>query len=274
MATTQWTISNHGVQITAYDYLAGGIGSLKYKGMDYAYNILPSDPRGLTVSDHGQQIQSAGEPNDPNQKEVENPTECGAWHATDGTIPNKSSSILKGIRTDNNILETQCQMAYFKPYKGRNTSGVIHSKRVEIIKAGLIDYRVSFTLDKIYPSYKFEVLTGYTLPEFNTFYKFKKGKLVKVKKMINHPDANRANSKTPIVSATADGKHAIGVYTVPRGGDDWKRTYTVANFTKERITKWNSAWRRGNTQGRYDFQSFVMVGTLGEVEKLMNEVVK
>jgi hypothetical protein len=134
-----------------------------------------------------------------------------------------------------------------------------------------LDYRVTFSLPKNarHLSAQFEVLTGYMPPEFQKFWQFdsKTGKLEPL-------DDGPGEIKNPVVLATADGRHAMGIFAPPQdqmttGGLRYGRW----KFKVEQVVKWNCVYRVHDSTpiraGDYSYRLLVPIGTLQEVESML-----
>jgi hypothetical protein len=120
-------------------------------------------------------------------------------------------------------------------------------------------------------SAQFEALTGYMPPEFNTFWQFNKttGKL---EPLSDGP----GEIQNPVVLATADGKHAMGIFSPPQAqADTTGPSYGRWRFTREHVVKWNCVFRVRNAQGipsgNYTYRMLVPIGTRAQVEAMLRE---
>ncbi|MEW4569370.1 hypothetical protein AB1L88_16010 [Tautonia sp. JC769] len=252
------------VVITTTDRLAGAIHSLTWGGKEF-----------IDSFDHGRQLQSAanfdcGKPFVP---EVFNPTEAGS--RADGTGDSSSSRLLE-LHAEGAELRTTVRMAFWlapgeeslgnPAQNDRVLSDHLVSKRVRIGEGGdpkVIRYDVVFTVPQgEHHTYaQFEAVTGYMPPEFGAFWRFDAttGDLVPL-------DDGPGEQADPVVLSTADGSHAMGVYS-----PDPSPGYGRFRFEAERVNKWNCVFRerdpRGVRPGEYAYRMFVLVGTLDDVRR-------
>ncbi len=268
------------IVITATTRCAGAIHSLTWGGKEF-----------IDSHDHGRQLQSASnfDFGTPILNETFNPTEAGS--ARDGAGP-KSSSILLSQKAEGNALETRTQMAFWLApgersggQLAKNTtvlSDHLLTKRVRIGHKDLphvISYDVSFKLPagERHTHAVFEALTGYMPPEFSAFQQF-------------NPQTGALDALSdgpgevphPVVLATADGAHAMGIFSPPQNAPRTTGpTFGRFRFSAEKVVKWNCVFRvrdaEGITPGDYRFRMFVIVGDLTTVAEslraLQREVV-
>ena len=248
---------------------AGAIHSLTWGGKEFVDSF-----------DHGRQIQSASN-FDSGQKfvpEVFNPTEAGSM--ADGRGATSTSKLLE-LSAKGNELVTLNRMAFWlKPGEkslgnpARNTVALSDhylAKRVTIGYKELphaIEYRVTFLVPsgEKHTYAQFEAVTGYMPPEFDTFLRFK-AKEGKLQPLTDGP----GEQADPVVLATADGKHAMGVYApeLPSKGFEGAG-YGRFRFVPEKVVKWNCVFRLRNQDcvpgGDHQFRCFVVVSTTANCE--------
>jgi hypothetical protein len=257
------------IVVTTTTRVAGAIHSLTWNGKEFVDSF-----------DHGRQIQSAvnldgGKTFIP---EVFNPTEAGS--AADG-VGRKSTSRLLALKAAGNELTTTTRMAFWlKPgeksagHPARNTvalSDHLVTKRVTIRHKNLphaIGYDVTFTVPKgeRHTFAQFEAVTGYMPPEFGVFLRFDKadGKLMP---LTDGP----GEQADPVVLSTADGGHAMGVYSPDQPSKGFEAAgYGRFRFAAEKVVKWNCVFRvrepSGVPAGEYAFKCVVVVGTRTDCE--------
>jgi hypothetical protein len=258
------------IVITTTDRLAGAIHSLKWGGKEF-----------IDSHDHGRQLQSAASfdcaAGGEFWAEQFNPTEAGS--RKDGTGEKSTSKLLR-ISTDGPELRTTTQMAFWLA-PGEKSSGrpalndtVISehlvSKRVRIGHkklANVIEYDVTFTVPKgeRHTFAQFEALTGYMPPEFSRFWTFRpeSGKLQPL-------DDGPGEQQYPVVLATENGSHAMGVYSPDQPSKGFEQAgYGRFRFKAEKVVKWNCVFRerseKGIAAGEHRFRVFVAVGTADDV---------
>lgn len=248
--------------------VAGAIDSLTWNGREFVNSF-----------DHGRELQSAS--SFDGYGECYNPTEAGSADDRSGET---SSSLLLQLRAEGSRLETRSEMAFwFSPGKAEQScpakpvryagirAGHTLAKRVTIGARGVanaIGYRATFGVPHRFDSGTFEVVTGYMPPDFSRFWTF-------------DPAADRLSplsdgpgeQELPVVLATADGSHAMGVYSpdlpqteVPGAGYGrfrFDRLPGPGNAT----VKWNCVVRRANgAAGDHSFTCYVVVGSLADVQ--------
>jgi hypothetical protein len=250
------------IVITTTSRLAGAIHSLKWQGQEFIDSV-----------DHGRQLQSAASFDcalaRPFWAECFNPTEAGSRDDGAGT---KSSSRLLEIHAAGAELRTTTQMAFWlapgEKSAGRPALNEQTLSRHRVLKKvhigyknlpNVIDYQVTFTVpkDERHTYAQFEALTGYMPPEFGHFWKFlpASGKLQEL-------DDGPGEQASPVVFATADGAHAMGIFSPDQAG------YGRFRFKAEKVVKWNCVFRLREAKeipGEHPFRMFVAVGTQEDV---------
>ena len=262
------------IVITTTARLAGAIHSLTWDGKEF-----------INSTDHGRQLQSACSfDNSPTANaETFNPTEAGSRRDHIGT--NSTSRLLKLVATEN-LLYTRTQMAFWLApgeksdgQLARNTNTLSDYLLTKDLQIGYkrwpqaLDYRVTFTVptNAAHTSAQFEALTGYMPPEFDTFWQF-------------NPKAGRLESLTdgpgeinnPVVLATADGRHAMGIFAPPQPQPHTTGpSYGRWRFKEHKVVKWNCVFRvrdlDGIHTGDYFYRMLVAIGTRSEVELMLKE---
>jgi hypothetical protein len=257
------------IVITTTARVAGAIHSLTWGGKEFVDSF-----------DHGRQIQSASNFDSGKEfvPEVFNPTEAGGL--ADGRGETSTSRLLE-LSAKGNELVTLNRMAFWlKPGEksqgrpARNAAALSDhylAKRVVIGYKDLphaIEYRVTFLVPagERHNYAQFEAVTGYMPPEFGTFLRFdaKEGKL----EPLSDGPGEQAD---PVVLATADGKHAMGVYSPDQPSKGFEQAgYGRFRFKAEKVVKWNCVFRvrreGGVPGGEYRFRCFLVVGTSRDCE--------
>jgi hypothetical protein len=141
--------------------------------------------------------------------------------------------------------------------------------------AQVLDYRVTFSVpEKEGHTYaQFEALTGYMPWEFQQFLRWspEQKKLVPLDKQFGE-------QPFPVVLATEDGKHAMGVVSLEKrkgmAGPGYGRFY----FPNDKVMKWNCVYRmqdkNGLQAGDYSFRMLVPFGTVSEVENTIKSIME
>ena len=139
----------------------------------------------------------------------------------------------------------------------------------------VIPYDVTFSLPlgEQHGYVQFEAITGYMPGEFDRFWKFNPQSAE-----LEPLDDGPGEQPFPVILATADGSHAMGVIArdpPPRGmtGPGYGRF----RFRPEKVVKWNCVYRlRDDVHGiparDYSFRQFVIVGDLATVKSSLKEL--
>ncbi len=267
------------IVITTTDRLAGAIHSLTWNKKEF-----------IDSFDHGRQLQSACSFDCGKSKdfwaECYNPTEAGA--RKDGRGERSTSKLLR-LRAEGAELQTTTQMAFWlapgeESYKRPALNDKLLSdhrleKHVRIGYKELphaIEYKVIFTLPKNerHTIAQYEALTGYMPAEFSRFYKW-----LPVTKEMKDLDYGPGEQAYPVVLATPDGSHAMGIYSPdpPLPGCE-KASYGRWRFKEEKVVKWNCVFRIRNKDGvpsgEHPFRLFVAVGTLEDVRNTLTALAR
>jgi hypothetical protein len=262
------------IVITTTTRLAGAIHSLTWDGVEF-----------INRTDHGRQLQSACSfDNSPTANaETFNPTEAGS--RKDGAGPASTSRLLDIVAAGNH-LRTRTQMAFWltpgersEGQLARNTNALSNYVLTKDVRIGFghwpqaLDYRVTFTVPKNarHASAQFEALTGYLPPEFEKFWQFN-SKSGKLEPLGDGP----GEIKNPVVLATADGLHAMGIYAPPQNQPATTGpSYGRWKFKAEQVVKWNCVFRVQDSTmihpGDYSYRLLVPIGTLEDVESMLRK---
>ncbi len=271
------------IVITTTARTAGAIHSLTWDGVEFVDSF-----------DHGRQIQSASnfDSGQPFVPEVFNPTEAGSM--ADGAGATSTSRLLE-LSAKENQLVTLNRMAFWlksgeksQGHPARNAGPLSDhylAKRVTIGHKELahaIEYRVTFLVpgSEKHTYAQFEAVTGYMPSAFGTFFRFdaKEGKLLP---LTDGP----GEQSDPVVLSTADGRHAMGVYSPDQPSKGYETAgYGRFRFKAEKVVKWNCVFRTKNAlpassrdrpasetrdagfKGEYQFRCFLVVGTSKDCE--------
>lgn len=262
------------IVITTTARLAGAIHSLTWDGREF-----------INSADHGRQLQSACSfDNSPTANaETFNPTEAGSRRDHIGT--NSTSCLLK-LSAKENHLQTRTQMAFWlapgeksEGQLARNTNTLSDYVLTKDVSIGYkqwpqaLDYRVTFTVptNATHTSAQFEALTGYMSPEFDAFWQFNP-KTQKLEPLSDGP----GEIKNPVVLATEDGKHAMGIFSPPQSQPNTTGpSYGRWRFKEHEVMKWNCVFRVHDANeirtGDYSYRMLVAVGTRLQVELMLTE---
>ncbi len=262
------------VVITTTKRLAGAIHSLTWDGREF-----------INSTDHGRQLQSACSfDNTPAANaETFNPTEAGSRR--DHIGPNSTSRLLELIANGNH-LRTRTQMAFWltpgersEGQLARNTNTLSDYVLTKDVRIGFgrwpqaLDYRVTFTVpEKARHTFaQFEALTGYMPAEFEKFWQFNP-----VTKKLEPVTDGPGEINNPIVLATTDGRHAMGIFAPPQALPDTTGPgYGRWRFKEHRVVKWNCVFRvrkaAGIRNGDYSYRMLVPFGTAADVEMMLRE---
>jgi hypothetical protein len=255
------------IVITTTARLAGAIHSLTWDGREF-----------INSTDHGRQLQSACSfDNTPTANaETFNPTEAGSRR--DHVGPTSTSRLLE-LSAEGNRLRTRTQMAFWlapgersEGQLARNTNTLSVYVLTKDVRIGYerwpqaLDYRVTFTVptNAQHTSAQFEALTGYLPPAFDTFWQFDP-KTRQLEPLSDGP----GEIANPVVLATADGKHALGIFAPPQPQPNTTGpTYGRWRFQAEKVVKWNCVFRVRNPgsirTGDYAYRMLIPVGTTAD----------
>jgi hypothetical protein len=254
--------------------MAGAIQSLTWDATEF-----------INRTDHGRELQSACSfDNSPTANaETFNPTEAGS--RDDSALPTTTSRLLEIVAAGNR-LRTRTQMAFWLAHGersegqlARNTNLLSDYVLTKDVRIGFgrwpqaLDYRVTFTVPEKarHISAQFEALTGYMPPVFDTFWQFNSG-AGKLEPLSDGP----GEIKNPVVLATADGRHAMGIYAPPQAeAGTTGPTYGRWKFKDAKVVKWNCVFRVKDTNlirtGDFSYRLVVPIGTLEDVESMLRE---
>lgn len=251
---------------------AGAIASLTWDGLEF-----------IDATDHGRELQSACSFDNSATANAEtyNPTEAGSRR--DGIGPTSTSRLLE-LTAHGNRLHSRTQMAFWLApgehsagQLARNTYRLSEYILTKDVRLGLgrwtqvLDYQVTFTLPESprHTSAQFEALTGYLPQNFSRFWQFNPG-VGKLESLTDGP----GELPFPVVLATANGDHAIGIYAPPQQQPETTGpSYGRWKFREARVVKWNCVFRVANPRclqpGNYSYRLLVPIGTLAEVETML-----
>lgn len=264
------------IVITTTNRLAGAIHSLTWDGVEF-----------IDSADHGRQLQSAASFDCGKagfHAECFNPTEAGSRH--DGAGDTSTSRLLRLRAADNELLTTTRMAFWLRPGEKSDGKPALNAAPLSEHRVGkriaigyktwphAIDYRVTFTVPpgEGHTLAQFEALTGYMPPAFEKFHTLdlKTGELAALS------DGPGEQAK-PVVFATADGKHAMGVWSPDQPSKGYEAAgYGRFRFAAEKVVKWNCVFRvkepNGVPAGEYSYRMFVAVGTTDDVRATLTEI--
>jgi len=265
--------------LTVSSRFGGAVESLTWRGKEF-----------INVWDHGRQISYAWHMN--GYGECFNPTEPGS--ASDYQRLDSSSRLLSVCNGAGNTLTTKSQPAYWlAPDQSGFCSGGVETavndsvrsehqleKTIEIGYRGLdnvIAFTAVVTLPEDYQFNQLEIPTGYLTYEFKrySFYNPTTGALTQAESdsdIVSAPWSYAKTGTLPTILSTQDGKYAMGAYT-----DEPILYYgiygTDASDPRDCTNKWPMVIREELAPaGTYTCRSFVIVGTLEEVQRSMTEL--
>lgn len=252
---------------------AGAIYSLTWNGKEF-----------LDSADHGRLLQSAANFDCGRRfvPETFNPTEAGSRRDGDGPT---SSSNLHRFQAQGTELTSITQMAFWLAPGEKTPDGHPAANETVLsqhwltrrVRLGVRDlphaiaYDVTFTVpENEHHTYaQFEAVTGYMPPEFRVFWKFDPatGTLAPL-------DDGPGEQAYPVVLATEDGSHAMGVYSPDQPSRGFEHAgYGRFRFVAEKVNKWNCVFRVRNPQGiapgRYSYRTFVLIGSREDVRRTL-----
>ncbi|MGL4422667.1 MAG: hypothetical protein ACRCZF_18505 [Gemmataceae bacterium] len=261
------------IVLTTTRRLAGAVHSITWNGVEFIDSV-----------DHGRQLQSASSfdrlPLTDFWAETYNPTEAGSRGDHIGPT---STSLLHASRFTATELHTTSQMAYWlapgersAKRLARNTTRLSEhylSKRIQLGHAGdphILEYDVTFRVP-VRPEYQYgqlELLTGYMPAAFERFWAFDPAT-----GQLGMLSDGPGEQKLPVVLSRADGRHAMGAFTVPPTEPDYSPIgYGRFRFRAEKCVKWNCVSRvrnRAGVGGKHSFRMFVAVGDLDTVRRCL-----
>jgi hypothetical protein len=263
--------------LTVSARFGGAVDSLTWRGKEF-----------VNTWDHGREIGYAWGMD--GYGECLNPTEPGS--ANDYQAPASTTELLRVCRLADNSLSTTAQVAYWLApgqsggCAGGATTAVndvvlsdhILEKTIEIGYQGIdnvIVFDAVITLPRVYRSNGLEIPTGYLTYVFNHYYLYnpQTGELIEPK---SQPPTDawsfELEGHLPPILATEDGAYAMGAYSA-----EPVRYYSILATDNpnpdDRTNKWNIvAHEEPALALAYSYRSFVIVGTLEEVQAGMREL--
>lgn len=268
-ATIRGAFKGLPVMLTATTRSAGAIESLQWGGMEF-----------IDASDHGRHLQSAV--SFDGLIECDNPTEAGA--SRDGHGPSTSSSRLLSASVAGNVLRTRSQMAYWlRPGQKSPSCGYVRSdlpaplsstslaKTVRFLPGfgNVLEHRISFELARARSKAQFEALTAYMPEHFAAFYTYDFAR-----DRFGPLSDGPGEQELPVVLATTDGTHALGLFTPQTARSDMTGPgYGRWRFNAERVTKSNVVFRVKNAAaGSHRFVVYSVFGTLDDVRNSLRRL--
>ncbi len=264
------------IVIETSERLAGGINSLKWKGVELLNNP-PEYLRGIGANVILDDKGLCYNPNDGGSR-------------ADYFKPTSTSRLLS-LHASGNVLESSKQMAFYlapgqsdpRCGKALNTSALSDyriERRVTIGAYGVanaIEFNSTFRM----PEEKNE---GYFIPlgvhgaaMFTRFYSYDPA--TRAQQDLAVKQRTQKHTRLPVVVATADKQLALGIYSpkIPKtrsrtGGNSG---YTIGNFagTKDPATKLNCAFSVAPIhRTSYQFPCYLLIGTLADVTEGMDRL--
>ena len=250
------------LQVEAHAHFAGAIGSLKYRDKEY-----------VSTHDHGRELQMAVSL-DP-APECLMPTEAGS--AADGQGPT-SSSRLYAAQVGLGTWQTSIYPAYW--LTGICTSDTVapdlFTKQIQVGVNGnpqVIRYAGQMALARQYPLVYAEIPTLYLHASFKRHYRIDPASGATWQyQAIDSAGGEEEASNVPLIFATDDGAHAIGLWSPfeSQGGDFQYRAHMFnfsanpedsQNTSKMTVTR---SWGAGVPR-QVDAVSYFAVGTVDSV---------
>ncbi len=244
------------ISVRTCSKFAGAVCSIEYRGKEH-----------IDTKDHGRLLQSAAF--FERYGECLNPTEGGSQRDR-----HSSTSVLKAAVAEKNRIRTTTDMAYWlrpgQDYSkgcGRRKdvkqalnkearSGHLLDKQITVGLprfANVIEHRVTYNVPRSYSFAVFEASTGYMPLEFSLALRIDPGTGAEIQKR---------QAGTPVILATRDRRHAMGVYAPnpPKG-------LRYGRFTYPDVVKWNCLFEKHDVEpGRHDYRCLIVLGTVDEVK--------
>jgi len=262
--------------ITTTARVAGAIHSLTWGGREFVDSL-----------DHGRQIQSASNLDVDGRMfdEAFNPTEAGCERDMAG--PASTSRVLWFSAGGRDIASINRMAFWLRPGQssgGRpalNTTALSNHVLIKHVHLGCPqlppparDHAIRFDLAFLLPADErhrraaFEALTGYMPAAFDRF--FGLGGDGRLQPLSDGP----GEQPLPVVVSTADGGHAMGVWSGDRCHTSGSPPgYGRFRFTDAGVTKWNVVFREhdeeGLRSGSWRYRVWVAVGTRDIVERVL-----
>lgn len=258
------------VVMTATARSAGAIESLQWGGVEF-----------LDSNDHGRDLQSAI--SFDNLGECDNPTEAGS--SKDGNRPQTTSSRLhRGVVIDN-VLSTSSHMAYWvrkghhseqckKPFNDGVSSPVSSTRLFKTVRFvpgydNVFEHRITFDFARPRAYAVIEVLTAYMPDRFDTFYRYNP-----VSDRLEPISDGPGEQEFPVVLATRDGTHALGLYTPQTGAEKLVGPgYGRFRLSYAGVTKSNVVFRQQDAAaGPHRFLVYSVFGALEDVRSSLSRL--
>lgn len=260
--------------LTVSARFAGAVESIIWRGKEF-----------INIYDHGRQISYAWQMN--GHGECLNPTEPGS--ASDLFSPSSTSELLEVCRPQPNLLTTRIHPAFWlapgeQGFCDANTVTAVNDelvsdhtlyKTIEIGYQGIenvIAFTAEITVPRDYATLFLEVPTGYLTYEFTDYWRFDpgSGELTEPESQdLVEPWSFVNVSQIPPILATEDGQYAMGAYSPENVLVYEILMYDVPN-PADRTNKWNIIVHEVPAPaGVYTYDSFVIVGTLEQVQQGM-----
>ncbi len=274
-ASISATYKGSAIVIETSERLAGGINSLKWKGVELLNNP-PEYLRGIGANVILDRKGLCYNPNDGGSR-------------SDYFKPTSTSKLLS-LRASGNVLETSKQMAFYlapgqsdhRCGNALNTTALSDyrvERRVTIGPYGIanaIEFDTSFLMPEERSEGYFIPLGVHGAAIFTRFYSYDPE--TRARKVLAVKQRTQMHTRLPVIAATSDEQLALAIYSpkIPkrRSSTDGNSGYTVGNFagTKKPATKLNCAFSVEPIQRTgYTFPCYLVIGTLADVTEGMEQ---
>ncbi len=275
--TIRGLVDGDELTLTVSSRFGGAVESVTWRGKEF-----------INTWDHGREISYAWGMDD--YGECLNPTEPGS--ASDYQDASSTSLLQRVCTAGESSLTTTTRPAYWLiPSESGFCAGGAKTavndspltdqrleKTIEIGYRGLdnvIAFTAVITLPESYKSNNIEIPTGYLTYEFKQFWNYNP-----LSRELTEPVSDPVSAPwwfahfgpLPPILSTEDGNYAMGAYS-----DELIQNYgiyaTNMSNPRDRTNKWNIVMREQPAPaGTYTYRSFVIVGTLDEVQAAMSEL--
>lgn len=252
-APPTWTVQGAELTLGASRQFGAAITSLVWNGQQF-----------VDAHDYGRLIQVAYQLN--GLGEAYNPTEGGQLGYP---LPPNATRILSAS-VSGKVLTTSVNPAFWHPVNGQATSPDIIGKTVTVDYNGitnLVRQDVTIITAADYTEAVGLNLTGYLTSSFSSLYSLQNG--VAVPAQGGQTPSSAFSSNSPVILATADGAHAMGVLCAIG------QYVVLMNAFGSGTNDWNAGWRIAQPcpKGTYNSTVYYVVGTLADVTTKLNQII-